>query len=158
MSYIRLANFFQLYRLNGSNERNEGRYHNAMPGTKLSYGGLSYQYLSFAYQGAAKNRTGDNLEAQLQVSVNEISSGIAAEAVRNRWHVRMYSAVLTQAGAVSRILTTEEWMASSLTYDNEVMEIVLSSGVDAVGANAPTKVLTRQQVGSLPITASIRAQ
>ena len=114
--------------------------------------------MSFIYQGAAKNRTGDNLEAALQVSVNEISSGIAVKAVKKRWHVRVYSAVMTQENTVARVLTIEEWMAASLTYDNQVMEVILSSGIDAVGANAPTRVLTRDQVGSLPITGSIQAQ
>ena len=158
MSYIRLANFFELYNLRGDTEEMQGRYHNAMPGITLDYGGSTYQYLSFIYQGAAKNRTGDNLEAALQVSVNEISSGIAVKAVKKRWHVRVYSAVMTQENTVARVLTIEEWMAASLTYDNQVMEIILSSGIDAVGANAPTRVLTRDQVGSLPITGSIQAQ
>lgn len=158
MSYIRLANFVQMYAMSGGSERNKGRYHNSMPGTQLAYQGITYSYLSFVYQGAAKNRTGDNLEAQLMVSVNEISSGIAAEAVNNRWHVRVYSAVLRDNGAVSRVLTIEDWIAASLSYDSQVMEIILSSGIDAVGANAPTRVLTRDLVGSLPVTANIQTQ
>lgn len=158
MSYIRLANFIQLYTVSGGTERNKGRYHNSMPGTTLKYGGLNYSYLSFVYQGAAKNRTGDNLEAQLIVSVNQISSGIAVQAVQERWHVRTYSAVLNQNGSVSRVLTIEEWMAASMSYDSEAMEVILSSGIDAVGANAPTRVLTRDIVGSLPTTANIQTQ
>lgn len=158
MSYIRLANFVQLYRMSGNSERNEGRYHNSMPGTTLTYNRTNYGYLSFIYQGAAKNRTGDNLEAQLMVSVNDISKGIAVNAVNNRWHVRIYSAVLNQNGGVSRVLTIEEWIAASLSYDTETMEVILSSGIDAVGANAPTRVLTRDLVGSLPVTANIQAQ
>ena len=158
MSYIRLANFIQLYTVSGGTERNKGRYHNSMPGTTLGYKGINYSYLSFVYQGAAKNRTGDNLEAQLIVSVNQISSGIAVQAVQERWHVRTYSAVLNQNGSVSRVLTIEEWMAASMSYDSEAMEVVLSSGIDAVGANAPTRVLTRDIVGSLPTTANIQTQ
>ena len=92
------------------------------------------------------------------VSVNEISSGIAAEAVNNRWHVRVYSAALRDNGNVSRVLTIEDWIAASLSYDSQVMEIILSSGIDAVGANAPTRVLTRDLVGSLPVTANIQTQ
>lgn len=159
MSVIRLANFFEIYRVTDAGvERSEGRYNNATPGKSLTYGGSSYSYLSFIYQGAAKNRTGDNLEAALMLSVNKISTGIATEAVRNRWHVRIYSAVMTSAGAVSRVLTTEEWLASAMSYDVSTMEVILSSGIDAVGANAPTRVLTRQTVGHLPITANIQAQ
>ena len=158
MAYIRLGNFFQLYSLRGGTEINEGRYNNVTPGRSIGHSGLSYSYLSFIYQGATKNRTGDNLEAQIVLSVNEISTGISRNAVKNRWHVRVYSAVMTPAGDVSRVLTVEDWIAASMSYDNQTLEVVLSSGIDAVGANAPTRVLTRKMVGSLPITANIRTQ
>ena len=158
MSYIRLGNFFQLYSVSGEREINEGRYNNVTPGQRLSYGGLSFDYLSFIYQGATKNRTGDNLEAQIVLSVNEISTGISRNAVNNRWHVRVYSATMTASGTVAKVLTVENWIAASMTYDNQTLEIVLSSGIDAVGANAPTRVMTRKLVGNLPITANIQTQ
>ena len=158
MAYIRLANFFQLYSISGSREVNHGRYNNGVPGQAISHSGLSYAYLSFIYQGASKNRTGDNLEAQLVLSVNEISTGLAREAVKNKYQVRVYSAVMNTDGTVSKVLTTEEWMATSLSYDNETLEIVLSSAIDAVGANAPTRILTRSIVGHLPVTGSINTQ
>ena len=158
MSYIRLGNFFQLYSVSGGREVNEGRYNNVTPGQSLSYDGLSFDYLSFIYQGATKNRTGDNLEAQIVLSVNEISTGISRNAVNNRWHVRVYSATMTASGTVAKVLTVEDWIAASMAYDNQTLEIVLSSGIDAVGANAPTRVMTRKLVGNLPITANIQTQ
>ena len=158
MAYIRLGNFFQLYSVSGGREINEGRYNNVTPGRSIIYGSVAYSYLSFIYQGAAKNRTGDNLEAQIVLSVNDISTGISRNAVKERWHVRVYSAVITPEGNISKVLTIEDWIAASMSYDNQTLEIVLSSGIDAVGANAPTRVLTRKMVGSLPITANIQTQ
>jgi len=158
MSYVRLGNFFQLYSLSGDREVSEGRYNNVTPGQSLGYDRLTYDYLSFIYQGAAKNRTGDNLEAQLVLAVNQISTGIARRAINNRWHVRVYSATMTPTGSVLKVLTIEDWIAASMAYDNETLEIVLSSGIDAVGANAPTRVLTRSLVGHIPVTANIQTQ
>ena len=43
-----------------------------------------------------------------------------------------------------------------MSYDPEAIEIILSSGIDAVGANAPDKTLTRAMVGSLPVTGSLQ--
>ena len=43
-----------------------------------------------------------------------------------------------------------------MSYDPETIELVLSSAIDAVGANAPDKVLTRNLVGSLPVTGSLQ--
>lgn len=159
MSYIRLANFFQLYsiRSNGT-ERTERRYSNASPGESLSYEGVNYPYLSFIYQGAAKNRTGDNIEAALVLATNKLSTGIARDALNYRWHLRVWSAQLNSTGGISRILTTEDWLVSSMTYDPEKVEVILSSGIDAVGANAPTRTLTRGMVGALPVTGNITTQ
>lgn len=159
MSYVRLANFFQLYSVsNNGSETSQGRYNNSVPGENIVHEGLTYPYLSFVYQGASKNRTGDNLEAQLVLSVNQISNGIGVQAVRNRWKVRIFSALMNTDGSVDRVLTREEWMAASMSYDNETLEVVLSSAIDAVGANAPTRVLTKDLVGHLPVTGNIQTQ
>ena len=42
-----------------------------------------------------------------------------------------------------------------MSYDPESIEVILSSAIDAVGANAPDKVLTKDIVGSLPVTGSL---
>jgi hypothetical protein len=155
MSFVRLANFIEL--LDGSSSPR--RYQNATPGESLQLGGSgpSFEYLSFIYQGAAKNRTGDNLEAAIVLSVNEISQGIAKEAVMKRQQVNVYSVVMESDYSPStRTLTEETWLAATMTYDYETLEVVLSSGIDAVGANAPTRVLTKQLVGRLPVTGNIQ--
>ena len=38
---------------------------------------------------------------------------------------------------------------ASMTYDDTQLEILLSSAIDAVGANCPNRVLTSDLVGSL---------
>ncbi len=43
-----------------------------------------------------------------------------------------------------------------MSYDPSSIELILSSAIDAVGANAPDKVLTRDMVGALPITGSLQ--
>ena len=160
MAYVKLANFIEVYRLRSDGAEDvEWRYQNSSPGERLSFKGKSdWQYLSFIYQGAAKNRTGDNLEAALVLSVNQISQDIARKAVMRRHHVRVYS-VITESSynPIDKTLSIEEWLAATMTYDAETLEVILSSGIDAVGANAPTRVLSKSLVGRLPVTASINA-
>ena len=160
MAYVKLCNFIEVYSLrdNGTEEIIH-RYQNYAPGDTISYNATpGYQYLSFIYQGAAKNRTGDNLEAALVLSVNTISQSIAKKVVMQRQHVRVHSVVIGSSYTPqTRTLSTEEWLAATMAYDYETLEVVLSSGIDAVGANAPTRVLTKKLVGRLPITASINA-
>ena len=54
------------------------------------------------------------------------------------------------------ILTTDTWLAASLSYDPEVVEVLLSSAIDAVGINVPNLVLTTDAVGKLPVTSDIQ--
>ena len=54
-----------------------------------------------------------------------------------------------------RKLTQENWIAASMSYDTETIEVLLSSAIDAVGASTPNRVLTRLQVGELPVTGSV---
>ena len=160
-NYIRLANLFELYRLNtAGGEVREGLYTNGcQPGSTLTWDGKTFTYLSFIYQGAAKNRNGDNLEAALVLSTNQISTDLAAEAVRGRYHLRVWSVTMEETqDQVNRLLTLEDWVVASMVYDSEAVEVILSSSIDAVGANAPTRVLTRGQVGALPVTGNIQAQ
>ena len=53
-------------------------------------------------------------------------------------------------------LTGEQWLAASMRYDPQSIELLLSSAIDAVGANAPQQTLTRQRCAHLPLTGQIQ--
>jgi len=134
------------------------RFQNSKVGESIQLDGYGFQYLSFIYQGAAKTRTGDNLVSSLVMSVNPISMGYAYEAVSNKWNVKMDSCVMNPTTfAVSKKLTTEFWVASSMGYDTTTVEVELSSSLDAVGLILPNRVFNRLLVGELPSTGNIQA-
>ena len=154
MTVVALTNFFEA---TDSLDVVQARYQNSKPGEAIRFRGVDYYYLPFIYQGAAKNRTGDNLEAALVLAVNDLALNNATAAVQGKWNVRVDSCVMNPTTfTVSRTLTTEYWLASSMSYDVESVEVLLSSSIDAVGSNAPQRVLTRGMVGSVPVTASIQ--
>jgi hypothetical protein len=132
------------------------RYQNAAPGKTIFFGGQDYYYLSYIYQGAAKTRTGDNLQSALVLSANWLSQGTAQKAVEENWRVEVFTAIMKpDFSAATKTLTRENWIASTMSYDNSNVEIILSSGIDAVGANAPFRRLRSEDVGALPVTGSI---
>ena len=55
-----------------------------------------------------------------------------------------------------RVLSLETWLVSSAVYDATAVQIALSSGVDAVNASIPRRILTSSVVGPLPVTGNIR--
>jgi hypothetical protein len=129
------------------------RYQNGKVGSSVS----GYQYLSFIYQGAAKSRSGDNLQAALVLASNTLAMNVANELVANYATVTVENWLMNPSTySRSRRLTSEVWLVSSFSYDPETVELVLSSSLDAIGTQAPTRVLTRKLVGALPTTGSVR--
>ena len=134
----------------------QGRYQNGKTGATITLDSENYSYLAFMYRGATRNRTGDNLEAELMLSSNQLAMSIGAQAVQSKWNVRVTTCTMNPSTfAVGRKLMEDSWLAASLSYDIDALTVLLSSGIDAVGANAPTRVLTTALVGQLPSTASI---
>ena len=157
MTVINLANFI---------EASGGwRYHNAktadftvsnQPGTGLSG---TFNYASFIYQGATKNKTGDNFEASFVMSSNPVSIGLITQGVQERWNVDGWTVVLDGArDEVRKVLTHEVWIMASMSYDTSTSEVTLSSAVDAVGTIVPWFVLEQKNVGYLPLTGQISAR
>lgn len=157
MSLVTLTNFISITKADGSNPESDftpnlfqnGKYNDEING---------HSFLSFIYQGATRNRSGDNLEANLILANNEISMSYAKKAVDRKFHIKVETFLMKEDFTVNKLLTSETWLAASLAYDPTTIEILLSSAIDAVGANAPNRVLTRNLVGQLPVTGSIQAR
>jgi hypothetical protein len=133
------------------------RNQNSTPGQVIRLDDCDFVFLPFIYSGAAKSRTGDNLEAELTLATNPLSMSYAVEAMRGKWTVEVVSCAMNPKDfTVGRKVAREVWLAAGLSYDPEKITVLLSSGIDAVGATAPTKTLTSKLVGALPSTASIR--
>ena len=117
-----------------------------------------YDYLSFIYQGAAMNRTGDNLEASLILGNTSVSMGFVHQFVEERYYVEVETHLMDENFNKKQTipLTKEYWLASGMRYDPESIELLLSSPVDAVGANVPQKTLSTEQCKQLPLTGTIQ--
>ena len=53
-------------------------------------------------------------------------------------------------------ISGEYWLVAGMRYDPESIELILSSAIDAVGANAPQQILTKERCSSLPLTGQIQ--
>ena len=124
----------------------------------ISFNGKNYHYLPFVYQGTTINRSGDNIESNLILANHPLSMAKAQEAVLNRYFVEVNVCIVANNDIdnITTVFTTDTWLAASLSYDPEVVEVLLSSAVDAVGVNVPNIVLTTEAVGKLPVTSDIQ--
>ena len=153
----------------------EERFQNSEPTT----GGISfaspifgtgvYKYLSFLYSGATQSKSGDNLEASLilantstlrdgSTASNKLSMNYAHDAVDRGWGVHVHTCKMNTAfTSVEDRISTDTWTVASMGYDATNIELMLSTGVDAVGGNIG-RFLTSALVGHLPITGNIRTK
>ena len=169
---VPIAVFIDLYdpKTNGIEER----FQNADPVNTISFddgpfGNGDYKYLSFLYSGATQTKSGDNLEATLllantstlrdgSTAPNKLSMNYAHEAVDKGWSVYVHLCKMNTAfTTVEDVLSTDSWTVTSMGYDATNIELMLSTGVDAVGGNNG-RFLTSSLVGHLPITGNIIAK
>ena len=124
----------------------------------ILFNGKNYHYLPFVYQGTTINKSGDNIESNLIMANHPLSMAKAQEAVLNRYFVEVNVCIVANNDIdnITNVLTTDTWLAASLSYDPKVVEVLLSSAVDAVGVNVPSIVLTTEVVGKLPVTSDIQ--
>ena len=121
-----------------------------------------YKYLSFIYQGAAMNRSGDNLEASIILANNPLSMAFVKEFVQKKYYFLVETFLMTSdfnkdvAAANGGKISGEYWLAAGMRYDPESIELLLSSAIDAVGANAPQQILTKKRCAHLPLTGQLQ--
>ncbi len=168
MSITTLVTFVEVFKINSNNKKTTiHRLQNAerdpSVGTKkggntISFNGNKFHYLPFIYQGTTINKSGDNIESNLIMGNHPLSMAKAQEAVLNNYFVEVNVCIVANDDIdnVKRVLTTDTWLAASLSYDPEVVEVLLSSAIDAVGVNVPNFVLTTEVVGKLPVTSDIQ--
>ena len=168
MSITTLVTFIEVFKIDSNNikstihrlqnaKREPSEESNSLKNT-INFNGQDFHYLPFVYQGTTINRSGDNIESNLIMGNHPLSMAKAQEAVANKYFVEVNACIAANDNInnITSTLTTDTWLAASLSYDPEVVEVLLSSAVDAVGVNVPNIVLTSEAVGKLPVSSDIQ--
>ena len=142
----RFQNFFltQNMRLKGTTD----------PGTR------TYTFIPFGFSGVTVNRTGDGLEASLVFPNNKITRRWAIDAIEEYWIMEVDVLIVDDDDRAGKhqIVHTYTGQVTSGQWDNVSLNLQLSTVLDAVGTDIPRRSLTRDLVGNLPITNSVRLQ
>ncbi len=163
MSITYLTTFLELKHPNDPNATE--RFQNSLKGdmnnpaaasNKIQKDTEEFKFLPFIYQGAAKSKSGDNLEAQIILANNSVAMNHVNDALKNRCNVTVSVCKMKEDFTVDHVLTIEHWLLASFAYDATTIEVLLSSSIDAVGTTAPNRVFTTAIVGFLPRTANIQ--
>ena len=125
----------------------------------VKWQGKTYGFLPFAFSGATTTKSGDNQPAAIALPQNALARGWAETAIKERWLARCYVMLInTTDSSTPTVLVNYIAQIVAGSWSDTSIEIRLASVLDAVGADVPRKKLTKQLVGNLPITASVRIQ
>ena len=100
MSLVALTNFITVTNPTGSVANIPDKFQN---GRHVAISG--FQYLSFIYQGATRNRSGDNMTSSLILANNELSMNYAQQIVINKYHIKVETWLMTEAFERNKELT-----------------------------------------------------
>jgi len=120
----------------------------------------TYTFIPFGFSGVTVNRTGDGLEASLVFPNNKITRRWAIDAIEEYWIMEVDVLIVDdddRAGS-HQIVHTYTGQVTGGQWDNVSLNLQLSTVLDAVGTDIPRRSLTRDLVGNLPITNSVRLQ
>ena len=135
-------------------------YQNFFIGEARTYGGIKYFFAPFMVAGTASTRGGDVGQSALIMPPSDLSVGMAADAITNRWLVEVSTVRITategQTITEDTTYSTEIWSCTAgSSRPHESIRIELSSPLDAARATIPGRVLSRYMVGAVPPTGQI---
>ena len=141
-------------------------------GSEVSYEGNVYSFAPFGFSGVSTSRQGDLDPISVVFPNNPLARGYLSDALRgmtydgvsidNRPWKRPYVGevdvclVDPEARTVTNQLFKYTGQCTAGGWDDTTLTLELSSILDAVTADVPTRTLIQRQVGSLPISSNIR--
>lgn len=132
------------------------RFQNFFVNESRVWEGKRYDFAGFGYGGPSSDLQGGNIDAQLIFNVNEISLTLAAEAANNRWIAVVKTVWLDPDSLTEKSnYMRDTYMITGFDHDNLLLNVRLSSPMDAVTAEIPRRRLTEKLVGAMPSTGEV---
>lgn len=151
---IRIAQFFKLATSDGTTHL----YQNYFVHEKYKYAGDTYNFAPFRVEGSVANNIGDNSILQILFPNVEFALQLLEAGNGNRLSRLVLTTVwLTSDNAVAANGATQvEYMVGiGASVSETTIELRYRSAIDSVISNFPSRTITRQLVGPLPLNANI---
>lgn len=151
---IRIAQFLNLTTSDGETHL----YQNYFVNEKYKYAGVLYNFAPFRTEGSVANNTGDNSILQILFPNVDFALKLLQAGNGNRLsRLVLTTAWLTSSNAVAANGATQvEYMVGiGASVSDTTIELRFRSAIDSVISNFPSRTVTRQLVGPLPLNANI---
>lgn len=151
MAEIRIAHYFKLVAQGGQTYR----FQNYFVGQTSSYLSEPYTFVPFQADGSMATLNGDNEQLRVLFPNLEVAIRLVEQANGNRLsELTLVTAWLNASGQVISTLT-DYYIGIGASYSETTLELRFRSAIDSVGSQFPTRTLTRDNVGPLPLNSEI---
>jgi phage-related protein len=128
-------------------------------GNNLSLNGQQFQnydlngsgFLPFGFSGTTINRNGDNVPATLVFPANALARSWATDALNGAWLATVTTEVLNQNYTLYNYIG----QISAASWNEQTVNLELSTVLDAVGTDIPFRCLTEDLIGPLPNSSGV---
>lgn len=126
-----------------------------------TYNSISHSFAPFAIATGGGEKGGDRSSNTL-VTGSSTQAGstiilnLFKQAVADRWLVEIKTVSLNISSfADDALISTETWRVASYEFDDASINLRLSSPLDAAKSQVPTRRLSSELVGALPVSGSV---
>ena len=117
----------------------------------------TFGFLPFGFSGVTVTKAADNEPATLVFPNNALTRSWIETVVREYWTCNVRTVLVNPDDKMDyRLLSRYFSQIVGARWDSQSVQLELASVLDAVGVDLPRKRLTKQLVGSLPVTANVR--
>jgi hypothetical protein len=132
------------------------KFQNFFIGSSCELKDKTYTFAPFGFSGVTFNRSGENSEATLVFANKEIIRDFVNNAVLQKWTAEVSTCMVTSIQKKELVvLYSYTGSVSGGVWKGESLGLSLTSILDAVSSNVPTRNLEVSQVGPLPISGGI---
>ena len=165
MTSLAIGHYLRLYNDGGAIVH---AFQNFFIGSNVSNAGVVYSFVPFGFSGTSANRQAEQQPMTLAFPNNELARGYLDEALRGRvpgssdgWaqpYVAEVDVNLLDPAkeSVTTTMLTYVGQCTAGGWDTTQVTMSLSSVLDSVKGDVPSRTLHRRLVGSLPTTGNIR--
>jgi len=149
---IRICQFFNLLTATGSRHL----YQNYFAYQTKDYGNLQYNFAGFRAEGAVASLNGENNVLQVLFPNIEFAVRLLNEGNGNRLStLTLTTQWLTADDAFATSSQTEYYLGIGASLSETTIELRFRSSIDSVSSNFPSRTLTRELVGPLPLDSQL---
>ena len=151
-SEIRICQFLQLETTNNQMHR----YQNYFLKVNKNFKGASYSYVPFEIEGGVSSLNADNQQITVRLPATEYAVRLVEEADGNRLSkLLLYTRFITAAEGIPNTGPEEYYVGIGASFSDDTIELRFRSALDGVAAGFPANALTEDNVGILPLDASL---